>query len=192
MADTLKKEEYRPKPFGGEGYAQHQAEKKAEVPSAKPIENLKDPEPPEYLKMPEQPKSDVPTPYWAYIFMKKQPSFTPTGRTSVANTGKQKESNTFTIYNPNGKEKAVLDLDVSETMLEGIETAYSVADQDDELQNAQDNLKDAINGEGDPTHGNSWGQMWTEAGKLFQNMSISGNRPAITYDPSIGITQNDF
>lgn len=192
LADTLKKEEYRPKPFGGEGYAQHQAEKKAEAPSAKPIENLKDPEPPEYLKMPEQPKSDIPTVQYLSNTLKRQPSFTPTGRTSVADTGKQKESNTFTIYNPNGKEKAVLDLDVSETMLEGIETAYSVADQDDELQNAQDNLKYAINGEGDPTHGNSWGQMWTEVGKLFQNMSVSGNRPAITYDPSIGITQKDF
>lgn len=192
LADTLKKEEYRPKPFGGEGYAQHQAEKKAEAPSVKPIENLKDPEPPEYLKMPEQPKSDIPTIQYLSNTLKRQPSFTPTGRTSVADTGAQKESNTFTIYNPNGKEKAILDLDVSETMLEGIETAYSVADQEDELQKAQDNLKDAINGEGDPTHGNSWGQMWTEVGKLFQNMSISGNRPAITYDPSIGIAQKDF
>ena len=192
MADTLKKEEYRPKPFGGEGYAQHQAEKKAEAPSAKPIENLKDPEPPEYLKMPEQPKSDIPTIQYLSNTLKRQPSFTPNGRTSVADIGAQKESNTFTIYNPNGKEKAILDLDVSETMLEGIETAYSVADQEDELQKAQDNLKDAINGEGDPTHGNSWGQMWTEVGKLFQNMSVSGNRPAITYDPSIGIAQKDF
>jgi len=66
--------------------------------------------------------------------LKHQPSFTPTGKTSVADTDKIDDSPTFTIYNPNGREKAILDLQQTETALDGIEAAMNIADND--LQNA--------------------------------------------------------
>jgi len=120
--------------------------------------------------------------------LKRQPSFTPTGKTSVADTGKIDDSTKFTIFNPNGIEKTELDLSSTGTMIDGIESALSIAKYD-ELESAQNNVKDAMLEKGDPEHANFWGRMLTEAGKLFENISIAGNRPAITYDPFIAKSQ---
>ena len=152
LADTLKQEGYRPKPFGGEGYDEYKAEEWLNKPSIEQ-QQQKDPEPPEYLKKPKEES-------YLVSMLKHQPSFTPTGKTSVADTGKIDDSPTFTIYNPNGREKAILDLQQTETALDGIEAAMNIADND--LQNAQENLLGAINEKtGDPSHANTWGSILT-------------------------------
>lgn len=166
LADTLEKEEYRPKPFGGEGYNNYKLEEGSKKPSIE-LEQQKDPEPPDYLKMP---KDDS----YLVSMLKHQPSFTPTGKTSVADIGKIDDSPVFTIYNPNGKEKAILNLQQTETELDGIEAAMSVADND--LQEAQKNVLTAINEkDGDPTHGNMWGDLFESIVKSLSDNRFAGD-----------------
>ena len=186
LADTLKKEEYRPKPFGGEGYDQYKTEQSVKATNNKPVVKLDGPEPPQFLKR--QDDYEQAKPSYLTNMLKRQPSFTPTGKTSVADTGKIDDSTKFTIFNPNGIEKTELDLSSTGTMIDGIESALSIAKYD-ELESAQNNVKDAMLEKGDPEHANFWGRMLTEAGKLFENISIAGNRPAITYDPFIAKSQ---
>ena len=91
--------------------------------------------------------------------LKRQPSFTPTGKTSVADIGKMDDSTKFTIFNPNGIEKTELDLSSTQTMLDGIDTALKVTDNG--LSDAQNNVQNAILNDSDPTHGNFWGSILT-------------------------------
>ena len=157
LADTLKKEEYRPKPFGGEGYDQYKTEQSVKATIDKPVVKLDGPEPPQFLKR--QDDYEQAKPSYLTNMLKRQPSFTPTGKTSVADTGRIDDSTKFTIFNPNGIEKTELDLSSTQTMLDGIDTALKVTDNG--LSDAQNNVQNAILNDSDPTHGNFWGSILT-------------------------------
>lgn len=153
LADTLGTE-YRPKPFGGEGFQLHE-EAKEELTEQTPLETVKipskaDPEIPQYLKEPEDKKFD-----WKFK-VEPQPIFE--GKTSKADEGKQKKESSFGVVNTENPQDT-LDLCVS-----AINEAMSIADND--LMDAQQNLQSAENEEGDPTHATFWGGLLDNFVKL--------------------------
>lgn len=175
MADTLKKEsEYRPMPFGGDDFQGFLDNKELE--QQEPLQQVSkptiaEPEVPENLK---EPKQDS----YLVQMLKAQPTFTPTGKTSRADTGKQKEPTTFDIYDPKTMDKVTLDLDIKQTMLEGIDTAMSVTNE--ALGDAQENVRNSIVNDADPRHGNFWGTLLTSVLTDLSSTPSSATSYAVT------------
>ena len=148
LADTLETE-YRPKPFGGEGFQLHEENEGEKLLEQTPLETVKiptkaDPEIPQYLKKPEDKTFD-------WKFKVEQTQFTPTGKTSKADDGKQVKISSFDITKKDSPQ------DTMDLCISAINEAMSVANWDE--IDAQQNLQSAINKEGDPEHGNFWGKL---------------------------------
>lgn len=132
---------------------------------------IAEPEVPESLK---EPKQDS----YLVQMLKAQPTFTSTGKTSRADTGKQKEPTTFDIYDPKTMDKVTLDLDIKQTILEGVDTAMSVTDE--ALGDAQENVRNSIVNDADPRHGNFWGTLLTSVLTDLSSTPSSATSYAVT------------
>ena len=148
LADTLETE-YRPKPFGGEGFQLYEENEEEKLLEQTPLETVKiptkaDPEVPQYLKKPEDKTFD-------WKFKVEQMQFTPTGKTSKADDGKQAKISNFDVTKKDSPQDS-MDLCIS-----AINEAMSVANWDE--IDAQQNLQSAINNDQNPEHGNFWGTL---------------------------------